>query len=134
MHRKTLRDAVAQALTGVVRFAGFEMIPAFVQGIDEETLPVIGVLTPGEQSRRVADDLLARTVDLLVILKRRGGGDIQDVMDADAVAIEAAVAGAIDAICINWHLRQTQMQISGEGGTRAGSIVLSYSILIHTDA
>lgn len=132
MHRKAIRDAVLAALAADARFGGFTVLPAWAAGVDDVALPAYGVATPDEQASRAAPDLIARRVDLHVAVKRKGGDDIEDEMDADAAAVEAVMEAALQGVAINWHLARTQLQISGEAGTRVGTAALMFSVLVHT--
>jgi hypothetical protein len=133
MHRKALRDAVMAGMAGHARFAAMTAIRAWTQGIDDAALPAYGVLTPQESARRAAKDLLARTVQLVVVLKRAGAATIEDDLDADAEAIEAVVGAAVFPTALDYTLTDTQMPLSGEGGARAGSIVLRFDVTVHSN-
>lgn len=132
LHRKALRDAAFAALAAHPRLFDAEPIRSWAQGVEERSLPALGVLTPGETSQSAARDVLARRVELVVAFKRRGGIDLLDDLDADAEAIETALAPALNDHAVNWHLTQTQTNLDGAGGTRVGVIVLRFSVLIHT--
>lgn len=135
MHRRALRDAVRSALALDTRFAGFTDMRSWAQGVDEDALPVYGVATPDEKSERVTFDMTGRRVDLEIAVKRRGGDELDDDLDADAAAIEAVVEAALTAlpgVAINWHLLGTRMGLSGSAGSRAGAVMLTFSVLVHT--
>lgn len=133
MHRKALRDAVMAGMAGHSRFAGMQAIRAWAQAVDDEALPAFGVLTPQESARRVAKDLLSRTVQLVVVVKRAGGAAIEDDLDADAEAIEAIVGAAVFPAALDYTLTDTQMPLAREGGKTSGSIVLRFDVTVHSD-
>lgn len=132
-HRTDLRNAAWNALRVAVRMRDMVFIKAWAQGIDEETLPAWTVATPREQSGAAAKDTLRRDVMLSVIVKRTGGDDIEDQLDLDSAAIEAAVLPVILPLCLHAEIDQTDMKMQGQGERRVGVVEVRFACTLMTD-
>lgn len=133
-HRSDLRAAARAALQQDARIGRMPMLKAWAQGVDEPTLPVVTVATPTEQSGRAAKDTVQRSVTLSVIVKRSGGETIEDELDLDAAAVEAAVLPAIAGLCADADIDRTEIRMQGDGERRIGIVDVRFACMIFTDA
>lgn len=132
-HRTDLRQAAVLALADDARIGRYTFVKAWVMAADDQMQPVWTVATPREQSGSAAKDTLSRVVSLVVALKRSGGEDIEDDLDLDAAAIEAAVWPAIEPLCLHAELDQTDTKLAGEGSRREGSVEVRFACTVMTD-
>ena len=131
--RSALRAVVRPAL--VTTLAGFRDLPAWSASIDSGSLPAFAIATPLTQTSRVAADTWQRAITLLVMAKRTGGDVIEDTLDADALAIEAAMGPVFDAFGAQWWELETEAtRLDGDGADRIGSIDMTFRVAVHTAA
>lgn len=124
--RRAIRAAARAALAASAGLAGFTEISAWVQSVSVETLPAIGVAAPQERRDRTAQDIDQRDLTLVVVVKRAGAEDIEDVLDDDADAIEAALVPALRSPTRQVELSQTDIRVDGDGAQRVGTLTLSF--------
>ena len=132
--RKAIRAAALAALTVAPRFAAMTQISAWAQSVDTESLPCFGVATP-EEVKETAEvsGLSRRDLTLVLSLRRLGGDDIEDALDDDAEAAEAAIIAALlgdNQIC---DLRRTAVTVNGDGRARIGALTLTFMVTYWTD-
>lgn len=132
-HRTELRAFAHDAITRAAYFREFTGIKAWAQSVDSESLPMFGVSTPRENSSAVDSDSHQRQVELHVVLKRMGCEDIEDVLDADADALEALLLPRLRQSYLHAELAQTEVTLSGEGRMLVGMIAVTFSCMLHTD-
>lgn len=127
-YRSRYRSIVVAALEASTRFEGFATRSAWAQNISAEDLPVFGVATPVETKDRDSLDTSARETTLHLVIKRLGGDDIEDVLDADSEVAETLVLEAFDTHGIQGDLTQTEIRLDGGGEQRAGALTMTFRI------
>lgn len=127
-YRADYRSAVRDSLAAVTRFADFTVLSAWSENIDASTLPVMAVVTPSERSSPSTHGSFERGTLLQVILKRQGGDDIEDDLDDDAAAGEAAVLTAFAVRTLQCLLEEVTTVVNGEGSQRIGTVTLSFRV------
>lgn len=132
-HRIVIRAAAVAALYGVLRFKRFTHIKALSQSVDADTLPVYGFSTPREISSATDQSAHERRVELKARFTRLGDDSIEDDLDLDAEAAEAALLPVLRSAYLDAEIMQTELQLSGEGKQRVGTVELTFSILLHTE-
>lgn len=127
-YRRAYRDAAVAALGAAPELIGFTHLSAWAQNIDEATLPAFGVATPRETKAREAHDTSVRATVLTVALKRAGGDDLEDLLDADSVVVERAVIGSIETNDRECALTDTSVEIDGGASRRIGTIIMNFTV------
>lgn len=128
MHpRATLRAAARAALAAPDVLPGVTVLTGWVQDFDADLLPAIGVYTPRTITRPVSAVDMTRDTQLVVHLRRLGGDDIDDQLDLDSAAIEAAIQPVIDA----WgagecYLESTDIEVQSDAGHRLGKLTMTF--------
>lgn len=132
-HRRAMRNAARAALAGAL--PGRVAPRSWAQGLDGEALPLVAVLTQGGPVTRGAKDMLRREETLLVVLRRAGDDGLEDALDDDAIAAEAAVRTALDALAevMDAELAEIRIQIAGEGGRRIGQVEQRWTCIVMTN-
>ncbi|GGE26625.1 hypothetical protein SAMN05421774_11252 [Gemmobacter megaterium] len=126
--RAGYRSAARAALAAVPRFADMTVLATWSGSVDPETLPVLGVVTASEQQQPTSGGRFEHDTLLQIIVKRQGGDDLEDELDADDAAIIQAVMGAIytrETPCLPTDMSQ---MLNGEGRQRIGTLVRSFKI------
>lgn len=131
--RTAVRAAARQALQGASGLDGFTEISAWVQSVDADALPAWAVATPREIRDRQGMDNAQEDLTLAVVLKRLGGADIEDVLDADSAVIEAAVVPAVRSEFRQCELVQTEIKLDGEGARRIGTLTMAFTVTYWVD-
>ncbi len=137
--RRQVRDhvvAILSALPPDVIPAG-RVLKSRVRDLDDDQLPAILVYTAKEAARRSNQDGdLERVLDLVIDLRVQDNDDIDDALDALAVAVETAMdqdarVGGLaldDAV-----LTGTEIGLAGgQGMAINGMAQLTYAIRLHT--
>ncbi len=132
-HRIAMRATVMAALSGVLRFKRFTPIKGWSQSVDADTLPVYGVATPRENSSAASYDAHERRVELKLRFTRMGDDSVEDVLDTDTEVAEATLLPLLRATYLHAEIVQTELQLSGEGKQRVGTIELTFAVLLQTD-
>lgn len=131
-HRAELRVIVREALRAQARFAAFTTCPGWSQAFDDEVLPAFGVSTLSEQSRAADKESLSRTIDLTVLIKRKGGDTIEDDLDDDAAAVEEVIASVVEDHSLYAELAETRIILAGDGARRMAALMLRFAVTLHT--
>lgn len=126
--RSAYRALVRTALANDPRLGEVTQLSAWAESIDIKTLPVLGVVTPSESIGVPNRGQSARGTLLQVVLKRRGGEDLEDLLDEDAEAIEACVVSALWADQIQCIPEELTMPINGDGQMRVGTVVINFRV------
>ncbi|UWQ59964.1 hypothetical protein K3722_07490 [Leisingera caerulea] len=122
-----MRRDVRAAIEGGAGFAGITVLVSWAQSVDAETLPVLGVFTPRERSRKASSTDVLRDTDVAVQLRRAGGDELEDLLDDDSALIEALVLPVLAAHGAGDHqLELTDIEISGEGARRIGKLNMTF--------
>lgn len=132
-YRKALRDAAEDALSAAL--PSWHLALSWAHNLDTDALPMLAVMVSGEQSAAGSSDRLRRDVSLVVVLRREGGDDLDDILDAAAAQVEAAVGPAVAGVgaVLTSELSETRIQIAGEGARRVGQVELRWSCIVFTD-
>ena len=126
--RSEYRAIVRSALTADPRLGAVTQLSAWAENIDIATLPVIGVVTPSESVGIPARGQSERGTLLQVVLKRRGGEDLEEQLDEDAEAIEACVVSALRSNQIQCIPEELSLPIAGDGQMRVGTVVINFRV------
>lgn len=133
MHvRKRLRDAVIVAINTVPNLKA-EPVRGF--GSNKSRLPIAEVSTPSEQAEGVTmDGMIARNIELLVVLTVAASKTPEDDADALSVAVEKAIYNSSAVMGLIQELTPESMafEIAADGETRVGRMQLSWSAIVHT--
>jgi hypothetical protein len=134
-HRTALREAVRTAITNDAYFEYFTFFQAWAQSRDTDALPAFGLAIRRESSGLVDYKSHQRVMELRVYVKRTGGDDIEDVLDADSAAIESVVLPLLraDHTYLHVEVSQTEIDINGNGESRVGMIEVMFNVMRHTD-
>lgn len=125
--RTTLRVAVRDGLAAAPALSGFTVLRAWGQNIDADALPALGVFIPRELVAVSDVSQQLRVPEIVVQVRRAGGDDLEDLLDADAAAIEPVVEAILAAAGTGEHgLASTDIDISGEGKARVGKMNLMF--------
>ncbi|WP_376872378.1 hypothetical protein [Albirhodobacter sp. R86504] len=128
-YRATFRETVRVAMMMSAEFSAFNQRSAWAQTIDASELPVFGVATPRETKVLDAQDVSTRSTQLIVVLKRLGGDDLEDVLDFDSEAVERIVLTALLADPQRMaSLSDTEVTIDGSGAQRVGTLQMTFRI------
>lgn len=130
--RTDLRNAVKQAITASPHFALFTLVPAWSSGLSTDSLPAWTVATPSTRSVLHSVGYSERTVPLTIILKRSGGDEVEDAIDLDATALEAAIHAVLDAYPLETQSLEEEIRIDGEGEERIATLEMNLSVRLET--
>ena len=125
-YRKDLRDAAKAAIAGHAALSGYNVFSAWSQNIDAGSLPAFGVATPREDKTLDGLDASERNITLIVVFKRKGGDDLEDVLDDDSIEAEIALLPALAAIIDATDLTGTEIRIDGDGASRVGTLTMTF--------
>jgi hypothetical protein len=131
--RKQLRDLVIAGLkTDVAAFANrVDNVRGYSRNTDK--LPCAEVSTPNEQSSGVTiDGMITRNIELSVVIRVNGSGDVEDQCDALAVNIEKSVFRTALPMCKELTPESMGFEYEGEGETRVARMELSWSAIVLT--
>lgn len=126
-----MRDTAAAALTADARFGGWTAMSAWARDYDPSLLPAFAVATPQERSVAAAVDTIRRETDLVVQFRQEGGDDLEDTMDADSAAAEAAILTAFEALAspfADMEIVSSDTTIEGDGAMRIGHLNLQFRV------
>jgi len=96
-------------------------------------LPRGGVATPRTRNDLIDVGSVNRAIDLIVVLKREGGDDIEDILDADSTLIERAVLPVLEGYSTDFGLVETQIAPDGRGSTTVGELSMLFRVVTITD-
>ncbi|MBK4216133.1 hypothetical protein JJJ17_09365 [Paracoccus caeni] len=127
-YRSEYRRLVREALAAHPRFAGFTIMKVWPGSVDDETLPVIGVLTPQEPSARDTQKTVTRRTLLQIAVRRIGDEEIEDTLDDDSAEIEAAVLAALRNPEHRCVLEDTSVISHTSSRKNVGTLVMSFRV------
>ncbi|MFC5736941.1 hypothetical protein [Sinirhodobacter huangdaonensis] len=127
-YRAEYRAAARAAMAADAALSGITQMTAWTERIDTMAMPLICVVTPSEKSRPSAHGQTERGTLLQVVLKRAGGTEIEDQLDLDADAIEAAVIGALMTRETECTTDEVTTVTSGDGSSRIGTVVVNFRV------
>ena len=125
-YRADLRTAALTALSGHAYFGSFTKMSAWAQNIDARTLPVFGVATPREEKSLDTLDTSQRVITLVIVFKRRGGDNLDDLLDDDSVEAELVLMPALIGVIDATDLISTEARIDGDGDSRVGTLTMTF--------
>jgi hypothetical protein len=126
-HAKELRDTSRAVLAGMARFSGFVPLRTWARDIDEAELPSWCVATPRVRQNKDAARKYSVEPDLEIQLRRAGGDSLEDDLDADADAIEAALLPALEAISEAPEMVLIETSFHNAGERRVGFLNMRFS-------
>ncbi len=133
--RAQLRKAVAAQLKAASIVAAASVFEARARPTTDSQLPCLFVFTEDEAGERYTGNSSQRTVELVVRGRVKTVGDPpQDDLDALAVEIERAIAGARDfgGLVFDLQYRHTHSNASANSDRQAGDIDVAYDVVINT--
>ncbi|MDP1620408.1 MAG: hypothetical protein Q8K33_24190 [Cypionkella sp.] len=130
-HRSLFRTLARDALANDPRMILLTQLPAWAGNISAETLPVIGVVTPQERVSPDTFDMFERSTLLQVVVKRLGGDELEDELDADADAIEICVCAAIMVAGYRCFPEDLTLALNGDGAERIGTALVNFRVTYH---
>ncbi|MFN7051352.1 MAG: hypothetical protein ACK4NH_04470 [Gemmobacter sp.] len=128
MSRPAFRAMARAALAADVRMSALTMISAWAGNISASELPVIGVVTPQERSQAQTLEDFEKSTLLQIVVKRLGAEDLEDVLDADADAIEACIVTAFLQAGFRCLPEDTTFTLNGEGEQKIGTVLVSFRV------
>ena len=131
--RSQIRSRAKAALAANPRMSGFEQISAWTGNIEASRLPVLGAVTPGERIDPETWSHYQRATVLQVVAKRLGRDDLEDQLDADADAIEAATLQSFAQWGVDCVPVSVSFTLNGEGEQRIGTVVAEFRVTWHRD-
>lgn len=105
-----------------------KQLSAWAGNIPAEILPVLGVVTPQERAALDAFDIMERSTLLQIVVKRLGADDLEDVLDADADAIERCIVAAFAANQLRCLPENLIVTLNGEGEQRIGTVLVDFRV------
>lgn len=130
--RTELRAATRGALEALAHFSGASF-GAWGRNRDGSQLPSVGIFTPRWQIRANAVGYREDVVTLLVVVRRQEGDDLEDLLDADAEAVEGAVLSALAGMSDEIIPVSGENDVPGVGEKRVGTMVLTFEVTLLTD-
>lgn len=127
-YRSEFRTLARDALVSHARFSIFTAPKVWPGVVDAASLPVIGVLTPQDDSRMASFDNTERKTMMQVAVRRAGGDDVEDALDIDSEYIEAIVLAAIRGQNRFCFLRATSVVSNTEAGRNVGTLIMTFEI------
>ena len=127
-YRTDIRALARTALIAHSRFAGFTAPKVWPGAVDDASLPVIGVLTPQDTSRMESFTSTERKTLVQVAVRRKGGEDVEDILDQDSEFIEAIVLAAIRGQNRFCFLRETTVVSNTDGARNIGTLVMTFEV------
>lgn len=125
--RTEMRDAVKAALAASVSLADYRAVP-WGDDVSGKDLPAWSVATLRVDKRRSATRQYVRSTRVQVILRRSGGADLEDALDLDVAAAEAAALPALDALADDAELTTAEFDIPDRGQRRVGVVMLTFEV------
>ena len=124
-YRTDLRQRALEALQGSDLFSDHTCVQSFPKSIDHNQLPVIAVATPRERRVRDGLDTQDAVIDLIVVLKRKGGVALPDELDDAGDALEDLLLSAIGGPGL-LTTTEVSTDVDGQGDTCVGTLVITF--------
>lgn len=119
-----LRDAVRSALAVELPDVNWEK--RTWSKTDKDGLARGLVLTPRVLVDRHDDQDVRRDVTFQIVIKRRGGADINDDIDVDAASVEVAVFRVLEQVCLEYGLTEVATNIDGAANEPHGELSMIF--------
>ncbi|RJE84029.1 hypothetical protein [Paracoccus onubensis] len=127
-YRSQYRQVALAALTAHSRFASFTRLKVWAGSIDDQTLPVIGVLTPQERREQPGKPSVTCRTLLQVVVRRLGHDDVEDQLDDDSELIEAIVSDSFLKIRQGCFLEDLSVVTNTDGHSNVATLVMSFRL------
>lgn len=127
-YRSEYRRTVLAALVAHARFSAFTPLKVWAGSIDDQTLPVIGVLTPQERREQPSKASVTCRTLLQIVVRRLGSDDVEDQLDEDSEAIEAIVSDAMLKIRQGCFLEDLSVVTNTDGFANVATLVMSFRL------
>ena len=127
--RGAYRAALRAAFEATDDLYGVRILKGWAFPTDAADLPALAVATPRERIELSAVDQVDRTVEIVVVLKTRGGDLLEDVLDNYSDVIEAVAIAAFQAMDPEpelYGLGLVDMTIDGDGDKRLGLLEMRF--------
>lgn len=129
--RQDLRDAARAALVAALPAVSWPR--SWWHAAADVQQPRGAVATPEESVSRQAVGLVGRRIEVMVIVRRVAGDTIEDMLDDDSAAIEAALMPVMAARSTEFDLVETRVRIDGQAEKPIGELVMRFAVEIDTD-
>jgi hypothetical protein len=133
--RQRIREAVVATLNTVPGWSN-RVFATRARPTEQKELPVVLVYTTAEQSELATINLdLSRTLTLVLELRAKAVGALDDVLDEMSEKAEAAMSldPRFGGLVTVGFLRETAIGLDGEGDARQSLATLTYEIRYETD-
>lgn len=127
-YRTEYRAALLAALQVDPVFADFTTLSAWVRDIDAQTLPVLAVATPREVKDRDALETSQRDTTVMVVVKIKGGDDLEQVLDDLSMRVEQLAIPALETAARPCFLTDTEVVVDGGGERRVGTLTMKFLV------
>jgi len=131
--RPQMRSALRGALAISADFAGHTVLTSWGRNKDAASLPSIGIFTPRFQIQTAAVGARQETTDLLVLIGRQDGDTLEDLLDADATAMETLVLETLAPDFDEIEILSGENDVPGIGEKRLGTMMLTFRAVALTD-
>ncbi|CUH66815.1 hypothetical protein TG4357_02656 [Thalassovita gelatinovora] len=125
-YRTDIRKQALTLVSGLPELQGYTCKAHFPKSISDKDLPVVAVGTPRERRHGDGLDSQEAQIDLIVVVKKKGGADIEDELDEIGNVIEDLLIAQMGA---NGELETTEIStaVDGAGETRVGTLVITFT-------
>ena len=129
--RTNLRNLIRAAL--VVALPDVKWPADHWTKVSSDGLPRGGIATPRTATKRHDVQMVERSIDLVVVLKRAGGKATDDDLDVDSAAIEQAVLGVFAGLSDDFDLLEEQISVDAAGSEPIGELSMLFRVTVTTD-
>lgn len=126
--RIQMRQIARTALAADPRMGRLTQIGAWEARPDASQMPLLMVVTPVERATQSTLAAFERSTVLQVGVKRIGSGDLEDLLDEDADAIEGAIYLAFHRANISCLPEEVTVTINTDGENAIGTLISSFRI------
>jgi hypothetical protein len=134
--RAEIRAALRAGFAVAPGLAGVAILTGWVFPKDSEDLPALTVVTPRERVDASTGSSVDRLVEIVVVLKARGGDEIEDRLDDLSEVIEAEVIAALAGLepePVLYGLSTVDMQVEAEANKRVGTLEMRFEAMRFAD-
>ncbi|MFY0619024.1 hypothetical protein [Shimia sp.] len=129
--RTELRANVRAALSAA--FPDVDWAKDYWRTITPKQLPRGGVGTPRTSHDWIDLDTKEAAVDLLVVLKRAGAADLEDLLDGDSEGLEAAVLPVLAEVSDDFDLTETRIDADPGGEETIGELHMRFRVVLRAE-
>lgn len=127
-YRSEYRATARAALAAHPRFTDVTILKVWPGSVDDETLPVLGVLTPQEPCAADTHKSTTRRTLMQIALRRLGGDEVEDLLDEDSEIIEAIIIAALRRPDLRCVLEETSVVTGSQGYSFVGTLVMGFRL------